>query len=81
LELWPYSLSKEEIKEIEGAVPVSEVAGERYHEDIGLKESWRYSKTPPLSSWKAPRWHRGPQQNKCLLFCFQKAKVLQKHRA
>ncbi|KAH8948942.1 hypothetical protein BDL97_10G004200 [Sphagnum fallax] len=49
------SLSKEEIKDIEGTVPVSEVAGDRYHEDIGLKESWRHSKTPPLSSWKGSK--------------------------
>ncbi len=49
------SFSKEGIKEIEGAVPVSEVAGDRYHEDIGLKESWWYSKTPPLSSWNGSK--------------------------
>lgn len=45
------SLSKEEIKEIEAAVPISEVAGDRYHADH-LKDTWRYSSTPPLSSWK-----------------------------
>jgi aryl-alcohol dehydrogenase-like predicted oxidoreductase len=45
------SLSKEEIKEIEAAVPISEVAGDRYHADH-LKGTWRYASTPPLSSWK-----------------------------
>jgi aryl-alcohol dehydrogenase-like predicted oxidoreductase len=45
------SLSKEEIKEIEAAVPISEVAGDRYHADH-LKSTWRYASTPPLSSWK-----------------------------
>jgi diketogulonate reductase-like aldo/keto reductase len=45
------SLSKEEIAEIEAAVPPSEVAGDRYHADH-LKGTWRYAQTPPLSSWK-----------------------------
>ncbi|CAK9206997.1 unnamed protein product [Sphagnum troendelagicum] len=45
------SLSKEEIAEIEAAVPQSEVAGDRYHADH-LKATWRYAQTPPLSSWK-----------------------------
>jgi aryl-alcohol dehydrogenase-like predicted oxidoreductase len=45
------SLSKEEIKEIEAAVLMSKVAGDRYHADH-LKATWRYAATPPLSSWK-----------------------------
>ncbi len=45
------SLPKEEIAEIEAAVPPSEVAGDRYHADH-LKGTWCYAQTPPLSSWK-----------------------------
>jgi diketogulonate reductase-like aldo/keto reductase len=58
------SLSKEEIKEIEAAVLISEVAGDRYHEDVGLKGTWHLSKPHLFLHGKAPRWHRDPQQNK-----------------
>jgi len=44
------SLSNEEIKEIEAAVLISKVAGDRYHAHH-LKATWCYAATPPLSSW------------------------------
>jgi aryl-alcohol dehydrogenase-like predicted oxidoreductase len=42
-------LSEEEIAEIEAAVPIDEVAGERVH---AAYKSFVYSSSPPLSSWK-----------------------------
>lgn len=44
-------LSKEEIEEIEAAVPHAEVAGERYDQGA-MTTTWRYVTSPPLSSWK-----------------------------
>jgi aryl-alcohol dehydrogenase-like predicted oxidoreductase len=45
------SLSKEDMMEIEAAVPAHEVAGDRF---IGsyMERTWRQLVTPPLSSWK-----------------------------
>jgi hypothetical protein len=45
------SLTKEEMEQLEAAVPIHEVAGERYMEGI-LEKTWRYMSTPPLESWK-----------------------------
>ena len=45
------SLTDEEIKELEAAVPSEEIAGERYSA-AHLHHTWRYAQTPPLSSWK-----------------------------
>jgi aryl-alcohol dehydrogenase-like predicted oxidoreductase len=44
------SLTKEEIAEIEAAVPANEVAGERYNERL-MKVTWLNAVSPPLSSW------------------------------
>ncbi len=44
-------LSEEEIAEIEAAVPIDEVAGERYHAAL-ISSTFAYSSSPPLSSWK-----------------------------
>ncbi|KAJ7540886.1 hypothetical protein O6H91_10G035100 [Diphasiastrum complanatum] len=43
------SLSSEELKELEGAVPHDAVVGDRYED---MARTWRFSTTPPLSSWK-----------------------------
>jgi aryl-alcohol dehydrogenase-like predicted oxidoreductase len=45
------TLSKEELKEIEDAVPHEEVAGGRYPEG-SLTLTWRFNSSPPLSEWK-----------------------------
>ncbi|KAJ7549477.1 hypothetical protein O6H91_07G054900 [Diphasiastrum complanatum] len=42
-------LSKEEVKEVEDAVPIDKVAGDRYGD---MSNTWRYASTPPLSSWQ-----------------------------
>ncbi|KAL3691728.1 hypothetical protein R1sor_005379 [Riccia sorocarpa] len=47
-----FKLSKEDLAEIEGAVPIDEVAGDRYPE-AGMQLTWRYTHSAPLSSWKA----------------------------
>ncbi|CAK9196608.1 unnamed protein product [Sphagnum troendelagicum] len=44
-------LSEEEIAEIEAAVPIDEVAGERYNA-AHILCTFAYSSSPPLSSWK-----------------------------
>jgi aryl-alcohol dehydrogenase-like predicted oxidoreductase len=44
-------LSEEEIAEIEAAVPIDEVAGERYHA-AQIAITFAYCSSPPLSSWK-----------------------------
>jgi aryl-alcohol dehydrogenase-like predicted oxidoreductase len=44
-------LSEEEIAEIEAAVPIDEVAGERYPA-AHMPSTFAYSSSPPLSSWK-----------------------------
>jgi len=44
-------LSEEEIAEIEAAVPIDEVAGERYHA-AHISSTFAYSSSPPFSSWK-----------------------------
>lgn len=44
--------SKEELAEIEAAVPVEEVAGDRYGAGA-MEMTWRYVQTIPLSEWKA----------------------------
>ena len=46
------SLSEEEIRELEAAVPIDQFAGERYREEH-LHSTWRFASTPPLSSWKS----------------------------
>jgi aryl-alcohol dehydrogenase-like predicted oxidoreductase len=48
------SLTKEEIAEIEAAVPANEVAGERVHERL-MKLTWLHAVSPPLSSWKGSK--------------------------
>jgi aryl-alcohol dehydrogenase-like predicted oxidoreductase len=45
------ALSKEEIAEIEAAVPIDGVAG-GVALPAHLQLSWRYALSPPLSSWK-----------------------------
>ena len=46
------SLSEEEIRELEAAVPHHQFAGERYkHEQ--MQTTWRFASSPPLSSWKS----------------------------
>jgi aryl-alcohol dehydrogenase-like predicted oxidoreductase len=45
------SLSKEEIAEIEAAVPIDEVAG-GVNLPVNLLLSRHYASSPPLSSWK-----------------------------
>jgi diketogulonate reductase-like aldo/keto reductase len=45
------SLSKEDMAELEAAVPVHEVAGERYMEGV-MERTFRYVDSPPLESWK-----------------------------
>jgi hypothetical protein len=44
-------LTEEEIAEIEAAVPIDEVAGERYNA-AHMSSTFAYSSSPPLSSWK-----------------------------
>ncbi|CAK9211287.1 unnamed protein product [Sphagnum jensenii] len=44
------SLTKEEIAEIEAAVPANEVAGERLNERL-MKLTWLHAVSPPLSAW------------------------------
>ncbi|KAH8947504.1 hypothetical protein BDL97_11G045000 [Sphagnum fallax] len=44
-------LSEEEIAEIEAAVPIDEIAGERYPA-AHMPSTFAYSSSPPLSSWK-----------------------------
>jgi aryl-alcohol dehydrogenase-like predicted oxidoreductase len=44
-------LTEEDVKALEDAVPLEEVAGERYTARM-LSASWQNAKTPPLSSWK-----------------------------
>ncbi|CAM6093052.1 unnamed protein product [Calypogeia fissa] len=44
-------LSKEELKEIEDAVPQEDVAGSRYPEE-SMKTTWRFNNSPPISDWK-----------------------------
>eukprot|EP00897_Mesotaenium_endlicherianum_P002505 jgi/Mesen1/2282/ME000154S01459 len=44
-------LTPGELADLAGAVPASEVAGERYSEDH-IKSTWRFVDTPPLSSWQ-----------------------------
>jgi hypothetical protein len=45
------SLTEQEMEQLEAAVPVHEIAGERYME-YGLVRTWRYVSSPPLESWK-----------------------------
>jgi len=45
------SLSKEEMEELEAAVPAHEVAGERYMEGV-MEKTFRFVSSPPLESWK-----------------------------
>lgn len=45
------SLSKEEIEELEAAVPLHEIAGGRYHE-AHLLATFQFINSPPLESWK-----------------------------
>jgi aryl-alcohol dehydrogenase-like predicted oxidoreductase len=45
------ALSKEEIAEIEAAVPIDGVAG-GVALPVHLQLSWHYALSPPLSSWK-----------------------------
>ncbi|KAL2622328.1 hypothetical protein R1flu_002533 [Riccia fluitans] len=47
-----FKLSKEDLAEIEAAVPVEQVAGDRYPE-ASMQLTWRYTHSAPLSSWKA----------------------------
>lgn len=44
------SLTEEEMKELEAAVPVHEIAGER-HMEVIMENTWRYVISPPLESW------------------------------
>lgn len=44
-------LSKEEMKEIEDAVPQTDVVGTRYP-DGGMSLTWRFNHSLPLSDWK-----------------------------
>jgi len=44
-------LSKEDMEELEAAVPVHEIAGDRYNED-GMRGTFKYTSSPPLESWK-----------------------------
>lgn len=44
-------LSEEEIAEIEAAVPIDEVAGERYQAEY-MSSTFACASSPPLSSWK-----------------------------
>ena len=46
------SLSEEEIRKLEAAVPSHKFAGERYKDDQ-MHSTWRFASTPPLSSWKS----------------------------
>jgi diketogulonate reductase-like aldo/keto reductase len=41
-------LSKEDMKEIEDAVPHLEVAGDRYGD---MKSTWRFTSSPPLGDY------------------------------
>jgi hypothetical protein len=45
------SLTKEEMEQLEAAVPIAEVAGDRYMKGV-MERTWRYVSTPPLESWK-----------------------------
>lgn len=45
------SLSKEDMEELEAAVPVSEIAGERYMEAV-MERTFHFISSPPLESWK-----------------------------
>ncbi len=45
------SLTKEDMEQLEAAVPVHEIAGERYMEGV-MEKTWRYTLSPPLESWK-----------------------------
>jgi len=45
------SLSKEDMEELEAAVPVHEIAGDRYNED-NMGATFQYASSPPLESWK-----------------------------
>ena len=44
------SLTKEEMEQLEAAVPIHEVAGDRYMKGA-MERTWRYVSTP-LESWK-----------------------------
>ncbi|CAK9197327.1 unnamed protein product [Sphagnum troendelagicum] len=44
-------LSEEEMHELESAIPPEAVSGQRSHPTY-MTQSWLYSHTPPLSSWK-----------------------------
>ncbi len=44
-------LSEEEMHELESAIPPEAVSGQRSHPTY-ITQSWLYSHTPPLSSWK-----------------------------
>ena len=46
------SLTKEDMEQLEAAVPVHEVAGERFDEARMLR-TWRHIISPPLESWKS----------------------------
>lgn len=46
------SLSEEEMRELEAAVPIHQFAGERYKEEQ-MHTTWRFASSPPLSSWKS----------------------------
>lgn len=51
LESLAVSLTDEEIEQLEAAVPVHEIAGERYMEGV-MERTWRFVTSPPLESWK-----------------------------
>lgn len=44
-------LTEAEMRALEEAVPVANVAGDRYSA-TSIKLTWQNAKTPPLSSWK-----------------------------
>ena len=52
IEALKVSLSEEEIRELEAAVPIHRFAGDRYS-DEDMHMTWRFASTPPLSSWKS----------------------------
>jgi len=39
------------MEELEAAVPVHEIAGDRYNED-NMGATFQYTSSPPLESWK-----------------------------
>jgi len=43
-------LTPEEMNELESYAAASDVQGDRY---LQMGNTWKYSETPPLSSWKS----------------------------